>query len=126
MSVQTFPIEGGLSSLVGAAPQRLPPAPKTIEATGLDTTFLVELAAKAMFLRGQSSLANLCHQMRLPGLASGVHQQHERAAEQPAPPTAIQDQWQPEHCECQTAWSPPQSKKGPRVLTRRRSERGGA
>ncbi len=66
MSVQTFPIEGGISSLVGATAQRLPPAPKTIEATGLDSTFLVELAAKAMFLRGQSSLADLCHQLRLP------------------------------------------------------------
>ena len=66
MSVQTFPIEGGVSSLVDAAAQRLPPAPKTIEETGLDSTFLVELAAKVMFLRGQSSLADLCHELRLP------------------------------------------------------------
>jgi energy-coupling factor transporter ATP-binding protein EcfA2 len=66
MSVQTFQIEGGVSSLVDAAAQRLPPAPKTIEETGLDSTFLVELAAKVMFLHGQSSLADLCHELRLP------------------------------------------------------------
>ena len=66
MSVQTFPIAGGISSLVGATAERLPAAPKTIEETGLDSTFLVELAAKALFLRGQSSLADLCQQLRLP------------------------------------------------------------
>ena len=66
MSVQTFPIEDGISSLVGVAAQKLPAAPRTIEETGLDSTFLVELAAKALFLRGQSSLADLCHQLRLP------------------------------------------------------------
>ncbi len=66
MSVQTFPIEGGVGSLVAASAQRLPPAPKTVDETGLDSTFLVELAAKAMFLRGQSSLADLCHLLRLP------------------------------------------------------------
>lgn len=66
MSVQTLPLEGGLGSLVGTAARRLPLAPKTIEETGLELTFLVELAAKAMFLRGQSSLAELCHELRLP------------------------------------------------------------
>lgn len=66
MSVQTTPIEVGLGSLVGAAAHRLPPAPRTIEQTGIDAPALVELAAKAMYLRGQSSLAELCHQLRLP------------------------------------------------------------
>src|SRR5512140_1991066 len=66
MSAQTSPIAGGIRSLVRATAQRLPPAPKTIEATGLEQTFLVELAAKALFQRGQSSLADLCHQLRLP------------------------------------------------------------
>jgi hypothetical protein len=66
MSVQTFQIDGGVGSLVAASARKLPPAPKTIAETGLGSTFLVELAAKAMFLHGQSSLVDLCHQLRLP------------------------------------------------------------
>ena len=59
------------------------------------------------------------HRMRLPGLASDVDQQHEGSAEHPPPPMAVQDQGQPEHCECQATWSTPQPQKGPRVLARR-------
>lgn len=66
MSVQTIRVAEGFGSLVGAAAHGLPRAPKTIEDTGLDQTFLVELAAKALFLRGQSSLAALCDHLKLP------------------------------------------------------------
>jgi predicted ATPase with chaperone activity len=44
---------------------QLPTAPKTIEETGLPLLFLVELAAKVLFLRGRSKLTELAQHLRL-------------------------------------------------------------
>lgn len=44
----------------------LPAAPRTVEDTGLDFLFLVELLSKIMFLRGRMSLANLASHVKLP------------------------------------------------------------
>jgi hypothetical protein len=44
----------------------LPPAPKSVEDTGLHLLFLVELAAKVLFLRGRSRLTDLAQHLRLP------------------------------------------------------------
>ena len=65
MSAQTLPLQDNVVSL-GSAAQRLPPAPKSVEDTGLDLAFLVELAAKVLFVRGQSALTDLCQHLRLP------------------------------------------------------------
>jgi hypothetical protein len=44
---------------------QLPVAPKTIDETGLPLLFLVELAAKVLFLRGRSKLTDLAQHLRL-------------------------------------------------------------
>lgn len=47
-------------------PTAFPRAPRTIEETGLPLLFLVELASKLLFVRGQLRLTELSHQLRLP------------------------------------------------------------
>ncbi len=44
----------------------LPPPPRSVEETGLDFLFLVELVAKVLFTRGEISLADLASQLKLP------------------------------------------------------------
>lgn len=44
----------------------LPPAPHTIEETGLSQQFLGDLLCKLLFLRGRMSLANIAEQVKLP------------------------------------------------------------
>jgi DNA-binding MarR family transcriptional regulator len=56
----------GLMALVESAVGTLPPAPRTLGETGLEPGFLVELAAKVLFNRGQTSLADLAEHLRLP------------------------------------------------------------
>ena len=51
----------------GTARQHQSPAlPRTVEDTGLDFLFLVELVAKVLFVRGQISLAELSAHLKLP------------------------------------------------------------
>jgi predicted ATPase with chaperone activity len=66
MSAQPFPVQGNVVALADSGGPRLPAAPKTVEETGLEMAFLVELAAKVLFVRGQSALADLCQHLRLP------------------------------------------------------------
>jgi hypothetical protein len=47
-------------------PAVVPAAPRTLADTGLDMGFLVELAAKSIFLRGAARLLDLVQQLRLP------------------------------------------------------------
>src|SRR5659263_145696 len=61
-----------------------------------------------------------CHGMRLTGLTSGVDQQQEGAAEQPAPAGSVQRKRDPKDGECQTTGASPQSAPGPRPMTRMR------
>ena len=66
MAIETSVQRGGI---VGSAPRAnvsLPALPRTIEATGLDFLFLVELVAKVLFVRGQISLAELSAHLKLP------------------------------------------------------------
>lgn len=49
------------------APQgSLPPAPRTVQDTGLEPLFLAELTGKVLFAHGQMSLAALCNHLKLP------------------------------------------------------------
>ena len=66
MAIETSVQRGGI---VGSAPRAntsLPALPRTVEDTGLDFLFLVELVAKVLFVRGQISLAELSAHLRLP------------------------------------------------------------
>lgn len=45
-----------------------PRAPRTVEETGLPLLFLVELASKLLFVRGQLYLTEMSHQLRLPAI----------------------------------------------------------
>lgn len=56
------------SGTVTSSPRRvrLPGLPRTVEETGLDFRFLVELLAKVLFVRGQISLAELSSHVKLP------------------------------------------------------------
>ncbi len=66
MSVATLePAVAGTEE--GSAP--IPPAPRSVAATGLPEIFLVDLAAKAMLLRGISHLTELAQLLRLPAVA---------------------------------------------------------
>ncbi|SIP86326.1 hypothetical protein SAMN05421829_1012 [Aromatoleum tolulyticum] len=47
-------------------PAGFPRAPRTLEETGLPTLFLVELAAKLLFVRGQMRLTEIAQQLQLP------------------------------------------------------------
>ncbi|MBS1170684.1 MAG: hypothetical protein H6R01_1602 [Burkholderiaceae bacterium] len=47
-------------------PRQLPPAPHTVEDTGLDLLFLVELLAKILFLHGRMSIAAISCHVKLP------------------------------------------------------------
>ncbi len=49
-------------------PAAFPRAPRTLEETGLPLLFLVELAAKLLFVRGQQRLTELSQQLRLPAI----------------------------------------------------------
>jgi len=57
---------GGLEMLPPRAEASLPALPRTIEETGLDFLFLVELVAKILFVRGQISLVDLSSHLKLP------------------------------------------------------------
>ena len=56
----------GIAEPPTRADAMLPTLPRTIEDTGLDFLFLVELIAKVLFVRGQVSLAELAGHVRLP------------------------------------------------------------
>ena len=66
MSLLPFPAS---TASTAAAHDRaaLPPAPQTLDETGLSNTFLVELVAKTMFQLGLTRLLELTAQLRLPG-----------------------------------------------------------
>lgn len=49
-------------------PAAFPRAPRTLEETGLPLPFLVELATKLLFVRGQLRLTELSQQLRLPAI----------------------------------------------------------
>ncbi|NMG15030.1 ATP-binding protein [Aromatoleum bremense] len=49
-------------------PAAYPRAPRTLDETGLPLLFLVELAAKLLFVRGQLRLTELSQQLRLPAI----------------------------------------------------------
>lgn len=65
MASQT-PVSESRVAATMALHSALPPAPRSVEETGLDLLFLVELVAKVLFTRGQLSLVALGAHLRLP------------------------------------------------------------
>jgi energy-coupling factor transporter ATP-binding protein EcfA2 len=66
MQVETLP---QIASAAGFAPRveaHLPASPRTLEDTGLEFLFLVELVCKVLFVRGEISLAELSSHVKLP------------------------------------------------------------
>jgi predicted ATPase with chaperone activity len=61
-------LESVATDAPSASPQ-MPLAPRSVAATGLPETFLVELAAKAIYLKGTAHLSELTQQLRLPAVA---------------------------------------------------------
>jgi energy-coupling factor transporter ATP-binding protein EcfA2 len=57
---------GGIELLPPRAEASLPALPRTVEDTGLEFLFLVELVAKILFVRGQIALADLSSHLKLP------------------------------------------------------------
>jgi hypothetical protein len=55
-----------VSSAPARTPVLAPPPPRTLEETGLDLPFLVELHARILLLRGESRLAHLAQHVKLP------------------------------------------------------------
>ena len=53
MATETSVQRGGIVGLAPRADAGLPALPRTVEDTGLDFLFLVELVAKVLFVRGQ-------------------------------------------------------------------------
>jgi energy-coupling factor transporter ATP-binding protein EcfA2 len=66
MAIETSVKSGGIVRLPSRVEASLPALPRTVEETGLDYLFLVELVAKVLFVRGQVSLAELSAHLRLP------------------------------------------------------------
>jgi energy-coupling factor transporter ATP-binding protein EcfA2 len=66
MAIETSVKSGGIVRLPPRVEASLPALPRTVEETGLDYLFLVELVAKVLFVRGQVSLAELSAHLRLP------------------------------------------------------------
>jgi len=66
MAIETLPDRRGSVELPQAQTPRLRARPRTVEETGLDFLFLVELVAKVLFARGQISLVGLSSHLRLP------------------------------------------------------------
>ena len=66
MALETSAQCGGIARMPPRTGPNLPAPPRTVEETGLDFLFLVELVAKLLFVRGQSSLVELSSHLRLP------------------------------------------------------------
>ena len=66
MAIETSLERSGIVRFPQDRETRLPGLPRTFEDTGLDFTFLVELVAKVLFVRGQDSLAELASHVKLP------------------------------------------------------------
>ena len=60
----TRPLDA-FASGAGTSQRALPPAPRTVQDTGLPFSFLVELAVKTLFLGGQLGLTELAGRMKL-------------------------------------------------------------
>lgn len=66
MATDTILQHSGSVMLPAPPSVRLPGAPRTVEDTGLEFTFLVELLAKVLFVRGQISLVEITAHVALP------------------------------------------------------------
>ncbi len=65
MAIESSAQRGGIARLPTRVDAGLPAAPRTIEETGLEFLFLVELVTKVLFVRGQVSLVDLSSHLRL-------------------------------------------------------------
>jgi hypothetical protein len=66
MAIDTSLERSGSVGLPEDGGVRLPGIPRTVEDTGLEFTFLVELVARVLFVRGQISLVELASHVELP------------------------------------------------------------
>jgi hypothetical protein len=66
MQVETLPQIASAAGSALRAEAHLPPSPRTIEDTGLEFLFLIELVCKVLFVRGEISLAELASHVKLP------------------------------------------------------------